>query len=78
MLQVAESLSAKFTEWIKAVERLRDVIESGYGDMTTTRSLPECCKAPLGEKDVRFKQRASLVLHCVIISYISGTLKRGL
>ncbi|KAI0210265.1 VWFA and cache domain-containing protein 1 [Lamellibrachia satsuma] len=55
---MAESLSAKFTEWIKAVERLRDVIESGYGDMTTTRSLPECCTAPLGEKDIGFKQRA--------------------
>ncbi|KAI0210270.1 VWFA and cache domain-containing protein 1 [Lamellibrachia satsuma] len=71
--QMAESLSAKFTEWIEAVERLRDVIESGYGDMTTTRSLPECCTAPLGEKDVRFKQRVNKELLCAVGDALNGS-----
>ena len=60
-LQMASSLSSKFTEWVKAVERLRDVLERGYDDTTGRRHLPECCSVRLLEKDVRFKQKVRAV-----------------
>ncbi|KAI0239289.1 Voltage-dependent calcium channel subunit alpha-2/delta-3 [Lamellibrachia satsuma] len=60
------SLSAKFTEWIRAVERLRDVLEGGYSDATARPTLPECCSAPLGEKDVRFKQKVNKEEICAV------------
>ncbi|KAK2181046.1 hypothetical protein NP493_412g01012 [Ridgeia piscesae] len=59
---VAASLSAKLTEWTEAVERLRDVLERGYEDTTAKPTLPVCCTAPLKEKDIRFKQKASFIL----------------
>ena len=57
MLQMASSVNAKITEWVEAVTDLRDTLEADYDDTSDRNEMPECCKATLGERDFRFKQR---------------------